>query len=147
MNKQLVLLVLFMLTMYTGFAQRSITYSFEPCVNDSLQNGIQFYVEQYKSSVDKLKFYVLITSDDQGYGVYLQEYSHLPKSGLLDLIVASNRKLIVSKKITLQVLFPPDILSDQIKKEKILALPLAGYYLRVTNVDYKQKVNQVSILF
>ncbi len=147
MNRRFSLLILSFAILIKCFAQNNITYSFETCVTDSLLNGVKFYGTKYKRPLDKLKLYVLILSEDDGYGIYLQEYSHLPNRGLLELIKASNRKLFVSNKIGLPVLFQSDILSEQIKKDKISALPLRGYYIRVTNINYDQKVTQVSILF
>jgi hypothetical protein len=132
--------------MFAAYTQ-NISYSFQPCVNDSLLNGVKHYSNLYKKSTSELKLYVLLVPEGDGYGLYMQEYSALPESGYLDLIKASNRRLKVSKSITLPILFQSDILSNQIKKDKIAALPLTGYYLKITTEKYKQKVTQVSILF
>jgi hypothetical protein len=147
MNRRLAILILSFAILSKCCAQNNITYSFETCVIDSLQKGINFYGTKYNIPIEKLKLCVLIISEDDGYGIYLQEYSHLPKSGLLELIKKTNRKLFISNHISFPVLFPVDVLSLQIKKDKIIGLPLSGYYVRVTNINYEQKVTNVSILF
>ena len=141
------LLIFFLASMTTCFSQKDIIYSFDSCVNDSLMNGINLYAKSYNKVPGKLNLYVLLVEEDDGFSLYMTEYSFLPESGILELIQTSNRKIAISKSFVLPVIFLSDRLSHQIKKEKIEGLPLSGYYVRVTYENYEQKVTQVSILF
>ena len=70
----------------------------------------------------------------------------MPKSGLLDLIKSTNRK-IKAEKVVIPIIVPADIISNQIKKDKIAGIPLSGYYIKVVYQNYEQKVVQTSISY
>jgi hypothetical protein len=71
----------------------------------------------------------------------------MPKGGFLDLLKTSNRKLQNKSKLVIPVIFTADIISAQIKGDKISYIPLSGFYIRVVVEDGKQKVVQTSSLF
>jgi hypothetical protein len=131
----------------TCFAQKGIIYTFDKCVTDSLIKGVELYSALLKKPAVELKLFVLVTGNDCGYGLYLQEYSHLPKSGFLETINLSNRKLRLFEKLDIPILYSLDILSEQIRRDKIFSIPYSGYYLKIQIEKSKQKVTQVSFLF
>ena len=132
---------------FNCIAQKEIVYSFESPVTDSLQSGISMYAKFLKKAEKDLKFYVVVIENNNEFEFFLQEYSHLPKSGLLELIKSTNRKLQINKAVTIPIVMPADKMSLQVKKDKIEAIPLRGYYIKVIYENYIQKVVQTSILF
>lgn len=128
-------------------AQKDIVYKFDQGVIDSLQRGVDKYSALYKKPVNELKLYILLIEEDDSYNLYLQEYSNLPQSGFLQTISASNRKIRLSDKFLIPVLYPSDVLSEQLQKDKIARLPYSGYYLKVVTENYGQKVSEVAFLF
>ncbi len=121
-------------------AQREIIYTFDSSVIDSLKNGIKCYEVLMQRPKSKLKLYANMVEDDSSICIFLQEYSHLNKSGLLHLIKSTNRKIQIDNAIKIPVLIPLDRLSFQIKKDKVAGLPLGGYYVQFIYKNYRQIV-------
>lgn len=128
-------------------AQKKIVYKFDQSVIDSLQLGVDKYSSLYKKPVNELKLYILLIEEAGSYNLYLQEYSSLSPSGILQTISTSNRKIQLSDKSLIPVLYPSDVLSEQIQKDKIARFPYSGYYLKVVTENYRQKVSEVAFLF
>ena len=146
MKKIILLLVVFFVLHFSCIAQKEIIYNFEKCVIDSLQQGIKMYCKHLNKRSNTLKLYAVVIENNNEFEIFLQEYSYLPKSGFWDLIKSTNRK-IKAGKIAIPIIIPADILSIQVKKEKIAAIPLSGYYIKVVYQNYEQKVVQTSILY
>ncbi len=146
MNRNILLIFFFVLNTNCN-AQRNIFYTFEAPVIDSLKNGINEYTKLLKLGEKDLKFYVIIIEGDNEFEIYLQEYSDLPKSGFLDLIHKTNRKLKIKKSLVVPIIFPSDINSVEMKNEKIAAIPLSGYYVKVVYDNYKQRVIKTANLY
>lgn len=146
MKKIILILTSFFVVHLSCIAQKEIIYNFENCVIDSLQQGIKMYSKHLNKPSNALKLYAVIIENNNEFEIFLQEYSYLPKSGLLDLIKSTNRK-IKTGKVVIPIIVPADILSSQIKKDKIAALPLSGYYIKVVYQNYEQKVVQTSISY
>lgn len=146
-KKYFYLFTLFLLSTTYCVAQKEIFYVFDKCVTDSVQKGVDTYVAMTHKTATKLRFYIVLAQNDAEYSLYLQEYSSLPKSGLIDIVQSSNRKLKLSDHISIPVIFPSDFLTEQAKKDKIESIPFSGYYIRIIIEGFKQKVLQVSMLF
>ena len=129
-----------------SMAQKPIIYSFNDAVGDSLRVAISRCADFYQKKESELKLYALIVEEDNGFGIYLQEYSHLPETGYLQLIKSSNRLLQISNKRTIPVLVPAHRLSLQIKKDNISFIPYSGYYSQVVYENYVPKVVKTAFL-
>jgi len=147
MRKLICVFLLASLLSIKCYAQRDIIYIFDSSVIDSIQIGIDNYASLLKRKQNELKIYAVLVESNGQYEIYLQEYSHMPKGGFLDLLKTSNRKLQNKSKLVIPVIFTADINSAQIKGDKISYIPLSGFYIRVVVEDGKQKVVQTSSLF
>jgi hypothetical protein len=132
---------------YNCIAQKEIVYSFESCVIDSLQGGISMHAKLYNKAEKELNFYAVLIENNNEFEIFLQVYSDFPKSGLLELIESTNRKIKMNKAVNIPIIILADKMSMQIQKEKIAAIPLSGYYIKVVYENYRQKVVQTSIAF
>lgn len=146
MKKIILILIGFFVLHFSCIAQKEIIYNFEKCVIDSLQQGIKMYSQQLHKASNSLKLYAVVIENNNEFEIFLQEYSYLPKSGLLDLIKSTNRK-IKAERFVIPIIVPADIISNQIKKDKIAGIPLSGYYIKVVYQNYEQKVVQTSISY
>jgi hypothetical protein len=146
MRKIILILTGFFVLHFSCIAQKEIIYNFESCVVDSLQQGVKMYSKHLNKPSNTLKLYAVVIENNNEFEIFLQEYSYLPKSGLLDLIKSSNRK-IKAGKVVIPIIVPADIISNQIKKDKIAAIPLSGYYIKIVYQNYEQKVVQTSISY
>jgi hypothetical protein len=146
MKKIILILTSLFVLHFSSIAQKEIIYNFENCVVDSLQQGIKMYSKHLNKPSNTLKLYAVIIENNNDFEIFLQEYSYLPKSGLLDLIKSTNRKIRVGK-VSIPIVVPADIISNQLKKDKIAAMPLAGYYIKIVYQNYVQKVVQTSISY
>ncbi len=146
MNRNIILIFFFVLNTNCN-AQKNIFYAFEAPVIDSLKNGVNEYTKLLKLAEKDLKFYAIIIESDNEFEIYLQEYSDLPKSGFLDLIHKTNRKLKIKKSLVVPIIFPSDLNSVEMKNEKIAAIPLSGYYVKVIYENYKQRVIKTANLY
>ncbi len=146
MRKAIFIFIAFCGLHFSSTAQQKIVYSFESPVMDSLQNGINEYVSRFGKAEKDLRLYAVIVESENEFEIYLQEYSNLPKSGLLELIKSTNRNLQINKSIV-PIVIPADVISKQVKKDKIAAIPLRGYYVKVVFENYIQKVVQTSMLY
>jgi hypothetical protein len=146
--KKIILIVIVFCTLHSNcVAQKEIVYSFESSVIDSLQSGISMYAKLLNKAEKNLKLYAVVIENNNEFEIFLQEYSHLAKSGLLELIKNTNRKLQISNAATIPIVIPADKMSIQVRKDKIAAIPLSGYYIKVVYENYIQKVVQTSISF
>ena len=143
----LIAIGVFELTMNCIAQKKDIVYSFDACIVDSLQVGIKKYESFFKKPVKELKLYALVVENSNEFGIYLQEYSHLTASGLLDLIKTTDRKLLINRTTAISVIVPADKMSLQVKKDNIAYLPLNGYYVKVVYENNKQKVVETAFLF
>jgi hypothetical protein len=146
MKKITLILIAFFVMHFNCLAQKEIIYNFESCVIDSLQQGAKMYSKLLNKRVNALKLYAVVIENSNEFEIFLQEYSHLPKSGLLDLIKSSNRKIKIAKNV-IPIVVPADIMSVQVQKDKIASIPLSGYYIKVSYENYQQKVLQTSISY
>lgn len=146
MKNNIRLFLFFLAISHNCFAQKNIIYQFDKCVVDSLVKGQIFYSNQLNKPIGNLKFFAVVIEDDSEYEIFLQEYSYLPKSGLLNLIKRTNRKIKIGKYF-IPIIIPADIMSDDLKRDKIAAIPLSGYYIKVIYQDYEQKVVRTSISY
>jgi hypothetical protein len=128
-------------------AQDKIIYKFDKPVIDSLQIGIQKYEKGYHKSNSEIKLYATILERDGDIEIYLLEYSSLPPGGLLKLIKSTNREIKISDDFSLPVLFPSDRLSSNIIDDKIRSLPLSGFYVKISYLNYKVSTIQTATLF
>ena len=147
MKKIIMIVISFCILHISCIAQKEIVYCFENPVIDSLQNGITMYAKLLNKKEKDLKLYAVIVESNNEFEIFLQEYSYLPESGLLELIKASNRRLQTKHNTTIPILIPADKISMQVKKDKIAEIPLSGYYIKVAYENYTQKVVQTSTLF
>jgi hypothetical protein len=147
MKKIILIIIIFSAMHPKCIAQKEIIYNFESSVSDSLQNGINMYAKLLNKAKKELKLYVVVMENNNEFEIFLQEYSHLPKSGLLELIRSTNRKLEINEEFTIPIVIPADKMSKQVKKDKIAAIPLSGYYIKVVYENYIQKVVKTSIIF
>ncbi len=141
--KIILLVIIFSVNSIFGFSQKKIIYTFEKSVNDSLKVGIDFFKMQTKN---KAKLFAVISENDNEFEVRLQDYSGFSKSGILEIIKATDRKLKIDSFLELPVLFFSDILSIQIKKDRIRYIPATGYYFKIIYENMKQKVVEHKIL-
>lgn len=146
MKKITLILISFFVLHFNCLAQKEIVYNFDSCVIDSLQQGIKMYSKHLNKQVNKLNLYAVVIENNNEFEIFLQEYSHLPKSGLLDLIKSSNRKIKTAKNV-IPIVIPADIMSVQVQKDKIASIPLRGYYIKVVYENYQQKVVQTSVSY
>src|ERR1051326_1365761 len=130
MKKITLILISFFVMHFNCLAQKEIVYNFESCVTDSLQQGIKMYSKHLNKQINTLNLYAVVIENNNEFQIFLQEYSHLPKSGLLDLIKSSNRKIKTAKNV-IPIVIPADIMSVQVQKDKIASIPLGGYYIKV----------------
>ncbi len=146
--KTIILIIIIFSTMqFNCIAQKEIIYSFESPVSDTLQKGISMYAKLLNKVEKELKLYAVVVENNNEFEIFLQEYSHLPKSGLLELITSTNRKIKINKAFTIPIVIPADKISIQVQKDKIAIIPLSGYYIKVVYENYLQKVVQTSVLF
>ena len=127
--------------------QKFISYNFDHNVVDSLKNGIQFYENFLKKSAKDMKFFIVLEEKNNGVELYLQEYSHMPKTEFVELIKKSNRLIKVTNSLLIPLIFVSDQHSALIKKEKISMIPLSGYYIKFIYENYTQKVVTTAVLF
>ena len=97
------------------------------------------YEKLYNKGHEDLKIYALVETNFNSYGVYLLEYSAGMPSGVREVIKNTRRKLKIKDDIVLPVLFQTDILSNQIRNDKIAHLPYAGYYIEVILENGKRR--------
>ena len=129
-----------------AFCQRDIVYLFDRSVNDSILVGIREYSKKLGTSEQKLHLAIFMDESNGVYDIYLQEYSFMKSSGILNIIKNSNRKLKV-ENLFIPVFFSCDNLSQSIRKDNIAYLPYSGYYLRVLTENGRQSVIEVKDLF
>jgi cellobiose phosphorylase len=55
--------------------------------------------------------------------------------------------LKIKKSLVVPIIFPSDINSVEMKNEKIAAIPLSGYYVKVVYDNYKQRVIKTANLY
>lgn len=146
MKYKILAIIAFNLLYFNSIAQRKIVYKFDTCVNDSLQRGIEKFSRLLNKSERALKMYALVIEDSGEFEVFLQEYSLLPKSGLLTLIRTTNRKLKL-KNTFIPIIITADIHSTMVKGDKIAMIPFTGYYIKVISENYQQKVVSTSMLY
>jgi hypothetical protein len=129
------------------YCQNQIDFSYSQPVTDSLLKGVEYYERMYKKPARDLKLYALVELLDSGVGIYLSEYSNLKESGLGKLIGITNRYLQLSASLSVPIIFPADINSLLVRKDKISLIPYAGYYVEVEMKNYQEVVKLVAKLF
>lgn len=147
MRKAYVFCVLVSIISTHSFAQKTILYKIDRCVQDSLKTGIAMYEKMYKKPWPKLNLAVVVEERDGEFDFILQEYANVPPGGILDLIKYSNRLLLLDKNIRLPVLLSADRLYDGIKKDRIAFIPLTGYHVKVIYESGEQKVVHAGLTF
>lgn len=123
---------------------RPIMYNFQPQINDSLEAGIRFWEKIHNKPIDKIRIVAVITESCGNLEVCLQNIPYSGKNGINDLISNSNRYLNINNKYKFPVIFQTDELSTFIQKEKIIWLPMGGYYIKLRNENGKQTIIQTS---
>lgn len=134
-------------THFSCVAQKEIVYELETSVIDSIQGGIKMYQKLHNKKETDLKLFIVMVEHYNEFEIYLQENSHLPKGGFLELINTTNRKLLINSQYKIPILLPADKMSLQAKKDKIDGIPLSGFYIKFIYEDNKQKVIETAILY
>lgn len=147
MMKKVILIIIICTLHFNCTAQKDIFYKFDNAAIDSLQSGINGYVKLLNKSEKSLKLYAVVIENNNEFEIYLQEYSHLPKSGLLQLIKSTNRKLKINKAVTVPIIIPADIVSEKLRSDNITSIPLSGFYVKIIYENYVQRVVQTSVLY
>jgi hypothetical protein len=128
---KIIIVFLLLFVSKISYSQTDIIYRFEKNISDTLYKVVKFY----KNANNESQPYVIMDLDSSGMTMYVQDYKNYPAtSGLVSLIMKSNRKINLNGKI-IPVIFPIDILSDDVKKDRISYLPLRGYYIKINKVD------------
>lgn len=127
--------------------QNKILYKFDIPVSQNIRKGIGEYSKLLNKPVKELKLFAIVLERDHEFEIFLQEYSKLPKSGLLELIQTTNRIIEIDSSLRIPIIFSSDFISVQIKRDNIVAIPLGGYYLKIVNNNNIQEVVQASFLF
>lgn len=134
------------LSSYSAFSQKDIIYNFDSEVNDTLSKRIKLYSKRLNKPLEQLNLALLIKESNGVFDLYLQEYSYLPNSGLETVLNTSNRKVKIGTYF-IPVIFPCDIISEDLRKDKFQYIPYSGFYVRVLTEKGIQSVIEVRELF
>lgn len=128
-------------------AQQTIVYSFEQAVTDTLQSGLNGFEKQYQKPIKDLNLFATISEKEGNIEIYIEEYSPIRLKGFINVIKRSNRKLKIGDNPLIPIVFPSDVHSIELQKDKIASLPFSGFYVRIIYEKLKVKSIQTAILF
>ena len=145
--KLAIFLILVSILFCSCLTSKKINYSFnsssvDDTVIEFLRNREKIHHAPYK----QIKWFALVKESDRGFELTLNEQFGDKTYPFNRLIKKTSRFLLVGD-LKIPILFESDILSSEMRKEKVGYVNWGGYYFKIEKVDYEYKVVQTAILF
>jgi len=145
--KLAIFLILVSILFCSCLTSEKINYSFNSrSVDDTVIQFLKNHEKIHQAPYQQTKWFALLRESDGGFELILSERFGDKEHPNNRLIRKTSRSLLIDN-LRIPVLFESDILSSEMRKEKVGAINWGGYYFKIEKVEYQYKVVQTAILF